>query len=238
MIFTTINPNGYFEVQNNALLSWSSKFDVYSVNTSSEIEKIKDLYPYIKFIETDDTYDYNGKIMIKLNGVLNAIKKVSPRYFCIINSDIILDKKVGKSLFNDKYLYDGVILATRYEIDKDKPFYAFVSGYDMFIFDIKYIDILFNNNYVIGLPWWDFWVPLISYKALLKIYHIKNQVIYHKTHETNYEHDSWVKFGGHLYKDIVIDLMKLNGNPDVSVEEFCSITKKFIESKHINIKIK
>ena len=58
-IFTTINPNGDFETQNEALSSWASKFSVYSVNTKNDIDKIGDLYPYIKFIETEEIYLYN-----------------------------------------------------------------------------------------------------------------------------------------------------------------------------------
>jgi hypothetical protein len=88
------------------------------------------------------------------------------------------------------------------------------------------------------MPWWDFWVPIIAEKSLLKLYHVKNNIIKHRTHKTNYDHDSWVKFGGYLYQDIVIKLMKKEGNPNLPINDFCTITKNHIESKHINIKIK
>ena len=38
-VFTTINPNDNFDAQNEALLSWSEKFDVYSVNTFKKNSK-------------------------------------------------------------------------------------------------------------------------------------------------------------------------------------------------------
>ena len=38
----------------------------------------------------------------------------------------------------------------------------------IFIFDKKNIDILFNDNYVIGMPWWDYWIPIISNKNSTK----------------------------------------------------------------------
>ena len=60
-IFTTINPNGNFDVQLEAMNSWSNKYEVYSVNTKEEIEKISSIYTNVKFIETDITYQYNNK---------------------------------------------------------------------------------------------------------------------------------------------------------------------------------
>ena len=61
-IFTTINPNGNFEAQNEAMSSWASKFTIYSVNTKNDIDKVKDLYPYINFIETTNTSWLNSAL--------------------------------------------------------------------------------------------------------------------------------------------------------------------------------
>ena len=33
VVFTTINPNGNFEAQNEAMSSWALKFTIFSVNT-------------------------------------------------------------------------------------------------------------------------------------------------------------------------------------------------------------
>ena len=86
------------------------------------------------------------------------------------------------------------------------------------------------------MPWWDFWIPLITIKLQLTVTHIKNDIIFHRTHDTNYDSDVWLKFGGYLYNDIIISLMKRN--IDVDVWTFCTVVKKFIESKQKNIKIK
>jgi hypothetical protein len=238
-VFTTINPNGNFEAQNEALLSWSSKYDVYSVNTADEIEKIKTTYPYITFLETGDTYSYNNKKLIKLNSILNCIKKTTgDRHFCIVNSDIILNNKVNlNKVLNDDYLQNGIVIATRYEVNEDdKITHPFTAGYDVFIFDIRNIDILFNDNYVIGMPWWDYWVPSISLKFKLEVYHIKNKAFFHRTHETNYNDESWVIFGEHLYRDIIISIMKRDIK-GVDIGTFCEKTKENIVKKQINIKI-
>lgn len=235
-IFTTINPSDKsFETQFKALSSWT-KYNIYSVNTKDEIEKISKLYPFVKFIKTESTYDYNGKKLIKLNAILDTIEKLCDvnSNVAIINSDIILNNKTKKSIFNKKY-EDSLIIATRWEIDDDK-IYSFNEGYDLFIFNTKLLKLFKNDKYVIGLPWWDFWIPVISIKAGLKVYHIKNQLIYHITHETNYDKDIWIKFGEYLYDDMMLKILQKPIHE--TVYSFCTGIKSFIEKNQINIKIK
>lgn len=230
-VFTTINPYGNFEAQNEALLSWSKYYDVYSVNLLEEIEVAKDKFPYVKFIETDDIFIYDKKKLVKLNAILNSMKKVESKKFAIVNSDIILKRDIPT-----KFLTADLTIGTRWELDDVNKPYPFNNGYDLFIFNKDIIDFFINDNYVIGMPWWDFWIPLIAIKAQLSVNHIKNEIIYHRTHQTNYDPDVWIKFGEYLYKDIILNLMKRK--IDVDIYTFCNVVKKFVESKQKNIKIK
>jgi hypothetical protein len=230
-IFTTINSYGNFEAQNEALLSWSKYYDVYSVNPINEIEIVKDKFPYVKFIETDDIFIYGEKKLIKLNSILNSMKMIDSKKFAIINSDIILKRDIPT-----KFLKSDLTIATRWELDDINKPYPFNNGYDLFIFNKDMIDLYLNDNYVIGMPWWDFWIPLITIKLQLTVNHIKSPIIFHRTHDTNYDNDIWIKFGEYLYKDIIVNLMKRK--IDIDVWTFCTVVKKFIESKQKNIKIK
>ena len=246
-IFTTINPNGNFEAQNEAMSSWASKFSVYSVNTKNDIGKIKDLYPYIKFIETEEIYLYNNKKLVKLNAILEAIKNSDKEYVCIVNSDIILNTNIDvSSLLKDKYLDKGLIVSTRFELDEDKDPYPFTAGYDIFIFNKKNVNLFLNKKYVIGMPWWDYWMPIISNKNQFNIYHISNRYIYHRTHQTNYDVDIWEEFGQDLYKDIVTKKGRWSTTDGKVISDiknyadiysFCTSIKKFIEKEQININL-
>ena len=94
-VFTTINPNDNFEAQSKAVSSWSNKYQVYSVNTKEEIEKINSLYPNVTFVETKDTFNYKTKKLIKLNSILSAIDiTCKSETVAIVNSDIILNKDI------------------------------------------------------------------------------------------------------------------------------------------------
>jgi len=235
-IYTTINPYSNFEVQSQSIKTWSNHYQVYSVNLKEEIEKIKDLYPDVIFIETKNTFNYNEKKLIKMNAILENID--SSDIAAIVNSDISLNE----SMFIDvdsRYLKNGIVIGTRYEIDNGK-IYPFIYGYDIFIFDPKNIPIFLNDNYVIGMPWWDYWLPIAFIKKGMNVFHLKNQVIYHITHETNYDMNIWLEFGKHFYNDIVRDILDYNNK--ITLEEFIMgdfgeqmDIKKYIESKQINI---
>jgi len=240
IIFTTINPNDLSNTQLNAISSWTKKYKVYSVNRKEEIERIKDIYKDVNFIETDDTYLYKNKKLIKLNAILDSIEKVSNGVSAIINSDIILTDELYINIKN-RYLINGIFIGTRYELDNGEK-YPFIYGYDIFIFNSKYASLFKNEKYVIGMPWWDYWIPICALKNRLNVYHIKDEIIYHKTHETNYEHKIWLEFGKHLYSDVIIDI--LNSDKILTLFNFYKgennqpiEVKKFIESKQINISI-
>ena len=91
-------------IKNEAISSWSNRYNVYSVNTRKEIESIKDIYPNVIFIETNDTFNYNGKKLIKLNSILSSIEEISENEtVAIVNSDIILNEDIELNI-NKIYL--------------------------------------------------------------------------------------------------------------------------------------
>ena len=240
-IFTTINPYSNFESQSQAIKTWSKHYQVYSVNLKEEIEKVKSIYPDVIFLETNDTFNYNNKNLIKLNAILNYTELESG-VVAIINSDISLKKDIRINI-KKRYLINGIFIGTRYEIDKDKDEkYPFIYGYDIFIFNSNYSKIFKNDMYVIGMPWWDYWFPIACIKNGLNLYHIKDELIYHITHNTNYNYDIWLKFGEFLYNDIIINQLK--SNDVLKLPQFYNSEKngkldikKFIEYKQINVSV-
>jgi len=231
-VFTTVNPYGNFEAQNEALRSWSAKYEVISVNHAEELDMAREKFPYVRFVESEGSYDYRGKKLVPLNSILSAIKKEGDRLCAIVNSDIILDGDINipPSAAN------GLTIATRWELDGEKDTYPFINGYDLFIFERRNADLFMNSRYVIGMPWWDFWIPSIAIKAGLPLHHIKSKRIFHRTHETNYDNDIWISFGESLYRDLMLGI--LNNPMEIDVYEFCKGVKAFIEKNQKDIKIK
>lgn len=235
-IFTTLNPNNN-QNQIDAINSWSN-YQVYSINTKEEIKTLKKIYPQIQFIPTTKVTNIKGKKLVKLNSILDEIEKIdSPSI--IINSDIII--KDGFELkIENKLLKNSIILGCRYEVDKSKV-YKFPFGYDFVIINPKHANLLKNEKYTIGLPWWDYWVPVAAMKNGLNVYEIKDEFLYHKTHQTNYQMEIWENLAKEFYNEVIVEMT--NSGEDLTINDFLSYgkekmdIKRFIESKSINISL-
>jgi hypothetical protein len=234
-IFTTINPKNNFEAQNEAIQSWLKKYQVVSINTKEEINKIKNKYPGVSFVPTTDTYEYNNKKLIKIDSILLEMSKVNG-YSCFLNSDIIL--KDGMDIeINQRHLNNGIYLSTRYDVDEENNLSKFVWGFDFFCIHSKYSKHFRNEIFTIGLPWWDYWIPICAYMKGFNLYHIDYELFYHKKHKLNYDMKKWYSLGQELYehlKPFIEEDFKLS---DFMVgENGIMLIKKFIDSKLINIK--
>lgn len=235
-IFTTINPNDNYESQLEATKSWMTKYEVFSVNTSEEIESIKYLYPYINFIEAKDIYQYKNKKLIKLDAILDAMSEHGGEYSCFMNSDIILNNIDIK--INERHLNNGIYISTRYENDNGK-ISKFVWGFDFFCIHKNYLNLFKNKDFAIGLPWWDYWVPICAFMSNLNIYHLDYELFYHKTHELNYDMKKWKDLSEKLYQKLIVDIIEseeFKFEKFITADEGVMNIKRFIDKKMINLK--
>jgi hypothetical protein len=234
-IFTTINPKSNFEAQNEAIQSWLKKYEVISVNTEEEISEIKEIYPDVNFISTNETYQYKNKKLIKFDSILSEMSKING-YSFFLNSDIILKEDMEISI-NERHLNNGIYLSTRYDVDDDSVSF-FKWGFDFFCIHSKYLHHFKNEKFAIGLPWWDYWLPICAYMNGFNLYHLDYELFYHRKHETNYDMEKWKDLG----KDLYFYLKPLIPKEEFKFEEFMQskngvmLIKKFIDSKLINIK--
>ena len=73
---------------------WSNKYNVYSINTRKEIENIKDIYPNVIFIETNDTFNYNGKKLPKYTGNQSTNQKLAKNRAVNLYDSIIQNNEI------------------------------------------------------------------------------------------------------------------------------------------------
>jgi hypothetical protein len=238
-VYTTISSK-LNDREKIAIESWSRYFDVVSINTIEEIDAISEHYPKVKFIESKEFYDYEDKKLIRLNSILEAIELQNSEICCIINSDIILDKDINKNQILNliKYAKTGLVISCRFDFI-DTEFLKFSDGYDFFMFHKREIPLIKNIKYVIGMPWWDYWIPMVFLFSKKKIYHITNKFILHKKHEIQYDDKTYVSFSKFLVEDI---LRKTNNDENVSknIDTTYNLAKsiKYLIEKHsIEIKI-
>jgi len=193
---TSVNPNKESETrQQRAIKSWlAAGIAVFSVNPKTEIKLLKKTYEGVTFLGTDDVVDVSGKMYIKINTMLDFVKKIDCETVCIINSDIELEQ--NGDLFDQLKLKakDGMVIARRYNYEKEhKNAKMEAGGIDIFAFPKKHIGIVPKEEYCLGQPVWDYWFPLMFSENNIQIYYVDQPLFYHQIHERKWSRQVWAK---------------------------------------------
>jgi 2-O-methyltransferase len=193
---TSISPSKESEArQVKAIESWiNAGIPVYSVNAKTEIKPLIKIYPGVIFLATDDVVNVGVKSYIRINTILEFIKKIDCETVCIINSDIEFAE--SGDLFGKlkQKARDGLVIARRYNYDVEHGDAKMEQGgIDIFAFAKKYIDIIPKEEYCLGQPVWDYWFPLMFSENNIQIYYIDQPLFYHKKHQLGWSRQVWAK---------------------------------------------
>lgn len=195
IFYTSLNPNPeHIKRQQKAVQTWIDlKILVFSVNYIDEVEGLKKLFPCVNFAATMETSEKEfGKKYIKINTILNIAKQQDSECVCLINSDIkiipqdnLFDELKNKSkeglVIASRYNYDGAISTAKME----------ATGIDVFSFNKKYINIIPEDIYSMGIPVWDYWIPCQFVNAKLPIFYINKPLFFHQSHDILWKRKSW-----------------------------------------------
>jgi FkbM family methyltransferase len=196
-LYTSINPSeDSIERQRKALNSWMKLgLPIYSINHDSEIKKLTKLFPDVTFIATKETSNLiKKKPYVKINTILNIAKTIESESICLINSDIEIIPL--DNLFDD--LQDkarhGLVIASRYNYDKKySTSEKEAGGIDIFAFNKKYIDIIPKDNYCMGQPVWDYWIPFQFANNNIPVHYINKPLFFHQLHPLVWDRNTWEK---------------------------------------------
>ena len=179
--------------------SWiDNGFEVYTIN--SRHEKIPEiLRPLVKCLTVErDAFFETGKHILFMSDILNEIKNiVSDEPFCITNADVILRKDSGLSKIVPEVKEKMMMVERRNDFKHfdQQVTTPFRWGFDLFVFHSKDIPILENNEFVIGMPWWDYFLPLACFFSGMSRFRAKNPLIYHLEHTERWNGALWTKYG-------------------------------------------
>lgn len=200
-IATTIAPLNLAN-QKMAITTWLQHgFRVVSINTSQEISQYKTYFPEIEFIEAkNNASTLYGKPFIFLDDFFSFFQQQDSPICGIINSDIFLHCKKLCS-FLAKEAVNSFIFGPRVDIPTLNAKTGTLNqwGFDYFFFDRR-ITYLYPEKagYCLGLPLWDFWLPLIAIENQIPIKKLETPIAYHINHIQNYSESSLVDFGYRL----------------------------------------
>lgn len=195
MIFvTSISPNiNNIKSQVEAIESWRHHgFPVYSVNTKAEIEKIEGLYRGVIFIETRrNGMNLYAKGGVFINDILTHTHAYTDDLICLMNSDIILDNNVAIMARMMEAAKEGMVIVSRYNIiPRNKPQLE-EYGIDVFMFTKKLVKHIPMNLFIIGQPFWDYWLPYHCVKNRYELYYMNKPFASHRWHPVRWSHRNW-----------------------------------------------
>jgi len=174
-IATTLAPGANMLNQQKAIDSWLQLgFNVLSVNTAEEIELLSPQFPGIEFIAAKrDARDKYGKPYIYFDDLLEALSRSQSSICGIINSDIqLLQPDFYEFIEREaesSFIFGARIDVPSFDAMEQGNWYR---GFDYFFFNKTVISYYPQEEFCIGLPWWDYWavfIPLVHRIPVKKI---------------------------------------------------------------------
>jgi hypothetical protein len=224
-VYTSISPNHKSgNIQENCAKSWIDFGFKYTTINS----KLDNLAPIdgVKFILTDKTgINLYGKPYIFIDCLLKQAILDGVDFAIITNSDIELRGNPMKCILKSK---DGLVISKRWDwSSENRDINPYPGGFDVFIIEKKFLSEWKESNFVLGQPWWDYWIPYWMIKSNKSVYENIDPIFYHKKHSTQYDNNQWLDLG--KYFEEISECPKY-GNTYLTAEH----TLKLIKEKVIH----
>ena len=200
-IVTSVMPRR-IEAQQAALRSWrAAGLSVVSVNSASEADSLRQHFPDITFRILDNTANDNaGRPLIPVQELIRAAVQAPADICGIINSDIEFR---GEPTFFDRVRHEvpgALVFGNRIDFE-DTGFAggkAYRFGYDFFFWQRENSALFEDTPMILGLPWWDFWLPMQARGQGLATKRFVTSAMAHVVHPTGYDIPTFLKFGHHF----------------------------------------
>lgn len=179
--------------------SWRrSGFRTFTVNSRNESPCELIHSEQIQTITVDrDAKTASGKPLILFEDFISAICQNSDGPVAITNADILLE--VSKASFKQlENLQPGeCFVAKRMDISDpmSRNGREFSFGYDLFVYHTADLRGLARNDFVIGQPWWDHFLPIYMFLLGLRPLKLEGLTAYHLEHSERWEPGNWIRFG-------------------------------------------
>lgn len=209
-IATSLVPNNV-SGQLPAIKSWQKLgFQVTSINPPEELPLLKEHYPGVRFV----TAPRNGRALVGkpcifIDDILEYFRKSEADYFGIVNSDIFLCADDGFADFIGRNVTDSLVYGSRVEIKGYGSALgrSYHYGFDYFFFDKRLLNVYPKSEFMLGIPWWDYWFPFYAGQAGVPIKRVDSYLAFHVSHPINYRYDQVLS-----YKEHFLELAK---NPEL-----------------------
>ncbi len=220
VIATSISPKNLAK-QVKAVESWVKLgFDVVSINCAEEIQKLQGAFPDVKFIQAKrDAREMFGKPFIYFDDFLEYFLRTDSEICGIVNSDILLIGDKGIVSFIKEEAADSLVYGPRINVDSlerlDGKF--FNEGFDFFFFPKIFGSFFQKSCFCVGMPWWDYWMPLILILEGISVKKLTSPFAYHIKHSFRWNGDQGKLLINKCFEYLQPKLNdNFNSNPDTN----------------------
>jgi hypothetical protein len=196
-VFTSVMPRR-IKPQQAAIRSWvAAGLSVVSVNSELEIDQLRNHFPEITFKVADSVAnDSRSRPLIPLQSMVRTAKASSADICGIVNSDIEFR---GDPIFFDRIreeISGALVFGNRTDY-KNKNYQngeSYRNGYDFFFWERLNSSLFEDTPMILGLPWWDFWMPLQASGHGLKTKRFVTSAMAHIVHPVGYDILAYLAF--------------------------------------------
>jgi len=204
-IATSIAPKE-IKKQAKAIESWRKLgFRVVSINCIEEITVLRQSFPNVEFVPAKrDAREILGKPLIYFDDFLEYFRETNCEFCGIVNSDVLLAGNEGIVSYIQSQAKGSMVYGSRTDVESlehlDGEVYQ--NGFDFFFFDKSLISCFARSEFCLGMPWWDYWAPLIPMLEGFPVKRLISPLAYHILHQLDWDEKNWLlfakKFFGHL----------------------------------------
>lgn len=197
VVATSLMPRR-IDAQQRAVASWrAAGLEVVSLNTADEIGQLATAFPDVTFVPAKRTAAAMvGRPLVYITDMLRAATASGAAYVGVINSDIVLTGQDIPAVVR-KNCRGRLLFGSRFDVraQSDERGTEYPFGFDIFFLEAAAATRLGEARMVVGMPWWDFWLPLVAREAGMELVRLTGRFAIHEIHPVGYSPELWGRFG-------------------------------------------
>ncbi|MEX2643856.1 MAG: hypothetical protein WD270_10405 [Acetobacterales bacterium] len=205
VIGTSIAPRGIGK-QLDAVESWLGLgFEVLSLNTPVEIDSLAPQFPEVSFRPVHRTAEsLTGRPLVFFDDLLGALHATRAPVVGIVNSDVTLRGVPSVPAFLRQEAAGGFLFGSRRDTVtfEQESARVYAEGYDFFFFARDAATVYPRTDLCLGMPWWDYWAPLVALMRGLPVKRLESPLAFHPHHDTAWDNDNWIRFGALFAREL------------------------------------
>jgi len=173
--------------------SWiACGFHIISINGPDEIPALAARHPEVEFVATErNAQPLFGRKTPFINDMLSALSRENAPVLGIVNSDIVFEPAPSWHRLESLIAGKSVVTGQRYDTRNltGGALHRYLPGFDYFFFGHAASAELAKDArpFSMGLPWWDYWFPLVLGLRGYDIHCLTRPAVLHLAHESQTE---------------------------------------------------